>query len=188
MNNYILGDFNLHISITADQDTQVIEDTLEAIDLVQHVGFSTHHCSNILHLVITEVGSKVNIITCNLGPFISDHKAVIVKSGLQKEQLEVSELHKRTIAKVTPDELNENFCMDNVNNVYKQFISELQNVLDIVTPEKKVNLLKRRTQWYDSHLKEQWKIVRNCEKCWMNMGTILIGRPIKVKGTSTIAF
>ena len=42
MHNYILGDFNLHIGNAEDKDTQVCEDTLKAIDLVQHVGFSTH--------------------------------------------------------------------------------------------------------------------------------------------------
>ena len=42
MNNYILGDFNLHNRNAEDQDTQVFEDTLKAMGLVQHVGFSTH--------------------------------------------------------------------------------------------------------------------------------------------------
>ena len=37
MNNYILGDSNLHISNVKDQDTQVFEDTLEAIGLVVKV-------------------------------------------------------------------------------------------------------------------------------------------------------
>ena len=72
----------------------------------------------------------------------SDHKTVRLKTGLQKEKLEVSELCMRKIAKVTPDEFNENFCMDNVNldaepsSICNQFISELQKVLDTVTPEK----------------------------------------------------
>ena len=78
------------------------------------------------------------------GTFISDHKAVIVKTELQKEKVEVSELCMRKIAKVTLDELNENFCMGNLNldaelsSICNQFISELQKVLDTVTPEKKV--------------------------------------------------
>ena len=38
----ILGVFNLHTGNTEDQDTQVIEDTLKVVSLVQHVGFSTH--------------------------------------------------------------------------------------------------------------------------------------------------
>ena len=42
MNNYILGDFNLHISNAEDQETQVFEDILKAMGLVQHVSFSTH--------------------------------------------------------------------------------------------------------------------------------------------------
>ena len=94
MNNYILGDFHLHISNAEDHDTQIFEDTLKAMGLVQHVGFSTHQCRNILDLVITKVGSKVNIIRCTPGSFISDHKAVIVKMGLQKEQIRsVSVMH-----------------------------------------------------------------------------------------------
>ena len=58
INNYILWEFNLHICNAEDQDTQVFEDTLKAMSLVQHVGFSTHWCDNILDLVIAKVGSK----------------------------------------------------------------------------------------------------------------------------------
>ena len=42
MNNYIPGDFNLHIGNAGDQDTQVFEYTLEAMGLVWHVDLSTH--------------------------------------------------------------------------------------------------------------------------------------------------
>ena len=50
------------------------------------------------------------------------------------------------IVKVTSDQLNENFCMDNVNldvelsSICSQFISELQKVLDTVPSEEKVKL------------------------------------------------
>ena len=68
-----------------------------------------------MDLVITEIGSKADIIRCTLGSFISDHKAMIVKTGLQKEKLEVSELYMRKLAKVTLDEFSEDFSMDSVN-------------------------------------------------------------------------
>ena len=61
------------------------------------------------------------------------------------EKLEVSELYMRKIANITLDEFNENFSMVNVNldaelsSICNQFASELQKVLDIVTPEKKLN-------------------------------------------------
>ena len=76
----------------------------------------------------------------------------------------------RKIAKVTPDELNEYFCTDSVNldaklrSICNQFVTELQKVLNTMPHEKKVNLLKRRTLWYDSDLKEQRKVIRNCER------------------------
>ena len=114
------------------------------------MGFFTHQCGNILDLVITEVESKFDIIRGTLGLFISDHKAVVVKTGLQKEKLEVSELCMRKIAIVTLDELNKNVCMDSVNldaelsSICNQYLSHLQKVFDTVTPEKKVKLLKRR--------------------------------------------
>ena len=67
----------------------------------------------------------------------------------------------RKIAKVTLDQLNENFHMDNVNldaelsSICNQFVSELQKVLDTVVPEINVKLLKRRGKpWYDSDLNE----------------------------------
>ena len=100
--------------------------------LIQYIGFYTHQCGNIPDLVITKVGSKFVTIKCTLRPFISDHKALTVKTGLQKEKLEVLELCMWKIAKVTLDELNENFCMDNINldaelsSICNQFISEMQ--------------------------------------------------------------
>ena len=53
------------------------------------------------------------------------------------------------------------------SSLYNPFLLKVQKVLDAVTPEKKVKLLKRRILWYDSDLMEQWKIVRNHERCWM---------------------
>ena len=82
MKNHILQEFNLHISNAEDQDTHVFDDTLEAMGLVKHVDFSTDKCGNIFNLVITGVGSKVDIIRCTPGQFRSHHKAVIVKTRL----------------------------------------------------------------------------------------------------------
>ena len=121
MNNYIPGDFNLHICYAEDKDTQVFEDTLEAVGLVQYVGFSTHQCGNILDLIITEVGGKVDIIRCTTGQIISDHKAVNSKNWITEGKIR------------------------SVKSYAQGKLPKSHHTNSMKTPEKKINLKKKNT-------------------------------------------
>ena len=101
MKTYILGEFNLHIGNAGDQDTQVFENTLEAMGLVQHVDFSTHKCGNILDLVFNKVWNKVDIISCTQGPFILDHKVVIEKLEYKRKIRSVRVMHEENCQRHT---------------------------------------------------------------------------------------
>ena len=60
-NILIGGNFNIHIDDTVDPDEQIINDTMEALGLQQHVTFPTHQAGNTLDLIFTETTSKLDI-------------------------------------------------------------------------------------------------------------------------------
>ena len=91
-NNIVLGDFNLHVSNDDDINSAIFNDTIEAMGLYQHVSFPMHRLGNTLDLIISEIQSSISINTTVLGPFITDHCAVIstlvLRSNSQRGQWE----------------------------------------------------------------------------------------------------
>ena len=57
-------------------------DTLEAMGLDQNVTFDMHQKGNTLDLVFTEVKSGLQVNRCDPGPFISDHRAVLIELSM----------------------------------------------------------------------------------------------------------
>ena len=47
-NNIILGDFNTHMDDPMDTEANILDDTLTAFGLLQHVNVSTHSLGNTL--------------------------------------------------------------------------------------------------------------------------------------------
>ena len=78
----IMGDFNMHINDPTDGDAMVFMDTLEAMGLDQNVTFDTHQKGNTLDLVFTEVKSGLKVNRCDSGPFISDHRAILIELSI----------------------------------------------------------------------------------------------------------
>ena len=76
-NNIFIRDFNLHVSDTLDVDSAIFNDTIEALGLYQHVGFSTHKSGNVIDLILSDITSESKVLTTAPGPFISNHRAVI---------------------------------------------------------------------------------------------------------------
>lgn len=84
-NFFLTGDFNLHI----DDGSNVIEyfnNSVSAMGLEQHVDFSTHTGGHSLDLVITE-SLNVIVVSCEPGPFISDHCVIKTVLGIRKERI-----------------------------------------------------------------------------------------------------
>ena len=71
----ILGDFNIHVNDESDKNADNFMDIIIALGLEQLVYFPTHKAGNTLDLVMTELGSKLEVTKCSPGPFWSDHCA-----------------------------------------------------------------------------------------------------------------
>ena len=73
-NNVILGDFNMHINDMSSNDVVIFHDTLMALGLTLHVTTSNHAKGDILNLILTEEVTSIKLTSCQMGPFLSDHK------------------------------------------------------------------------------------------------------------------
>ena len=73
-NILLLGDFNMQTNrIDTDVDIKIFMHTKEALGLQQWVDSETHHLGNTIDLVLTELVSKIEMLSCTPGPFISLH-------------------------------------------------------------------------------------------------------------------
>ena len=152
----IVGDFNMHINDPTDGDAMVFMDTLEAMGLDQNVTFDTHQKGDTLDLVFTEVKSSLQVNRCDPGPFISDHRAVLLELSIWKVIPPKVKKIIRDLCKVKDDDIITNFCdekvsiTDDLGLAVSSFNDELKQVLDIVVPEKeKVISMRKLPIWYD---------------------------------------
>ena len=100
-NIILLGDLNLHIYKPEDPDADQLIAMLEAFGLEQHIKFPTHQLSHTLDLIATEPATK---LTCTPmpGPYLSDHRMVIIETTNKKqtEALQYKEYRKLTTAAI----------------------------------------------------------------------------------------
>ena len=75
-NPIILGDFNLHLNDINSDDAMNLQDTMDALELIQHVNFATHCSGNILDHIYTEEASSIKIDQCIQLEYISDHRII----------------------------------------------------------------------------------------------------------------
>ena len=83
-NNIFIGDFNLHVSNQLDTDAAIFGDTINALGLYQHVGFSMHRSGNVLDLILSDFTDKAKVLKAAPGPFLTNHRAVISTLNIKK--------------------------------------------------------------------------------------------------------
>ena len=74
--------------MTHSYDAIILKDTLMALGLTQHVTTSTHAKGNILDLILTEEAANIKLASCQVGPFLSDHKLVSAVLNIKKPPIE----------------------------------------------------------------------------------------------------
>ena len=93
----ILGDFNTHVNDESDENAGNFMDIIMVLGFEQHVYFPTHKASDTLDLVMTELGSKLEVTKCSPGPFWSDHCSAdfVVKLPMFTTVQEADTIHVR---------------------------------------------------------------------------------------------
>ena len=173
-NHIVMGDFNLHLSKEDNTNATIFQDLIEASGLYQHVPFHTHLNGNLLDLVISDIGSKVNIMTTAPGPFVLDYRAIITTLNIKREQAKVETRKVRKLHKVTSQQWMDEFKQGNIEltsnleDLVQSFDKELTRTLDSLAPEKDTKLLlKPKCPWYCHELKVQKAKVRWHENKWL---------------------
>ena len=88
--------------MTKDTDSAIFNDSIDAMGLYQHVQFQMHRSGNILDLLLSDITQATGLLTVALGPYISNHRAVIsplliLRRCCPKAEIrEVRKLHKVT--------------------------------------------------------------------------------------------
>ena len=67
---FILGNFNIHMNDKFDDNAGNFMDIIMVLGLKQHIHFPTHKAGNTLDLVITKLGSKLEVTKCSPDPFV----------------------------------------------------------------------------------------------------------------------
>ena len=173
-NNIFIGDFNLHVSNQLDTDATIFRDTIDALGLYQHVGFSTHRSGNVLDLILSNFTDKAKVLKAAPGPFLTDHRAVISTLNIKKLKPVTKRIQVRQVNKIKPDQWMEEFMLDNnkLNGKLECLVSslngELSRVFDTLAPLKecKVNL-RAKQPWYDQQMKALKRKVHKYEKKWL---------------------
>ena len=76
-----MGDFNIHINNLEDRDAQILNDTLNAFNLRQHINIPTHNLQHTINLIITPndyTGPQIP------GSYISDHIMITLSTNIPK--------------------------------------------------------------------------------------------------------
>ena len=134
----ILGDFNIHVNDESDENASNFMDIIMALGLEQHVHFSIHKAGNTLDLVMTELGSKLEVTKCSPGPFWSDHCAAdfVVKLPMFSSVQEVDTIYVRKLCRLDYDRVKEDvhisdlLLMNDLSEFFGAMEKNFQNAFD----------------------------------------------------------
>ena len=76
-----MRDFNIHINDSGDWDAQILQDTLNAFNLKQHINIPTHNLRYTIDLIITSNDYFGPLIP---GSYIADHKMITLNTNIPK--------------------------------------------------------------------------------------------------------
>ena len=141
-NNIFISNFNLQVSENQDTDSAIFNDSIEDMGLHQHVHFQMHKSGNVLDLLPSDITQSTGILTMALGPYLSDHRAVIATLNTRKLQHRSEVRHIRKLHQVIANEWNQvlnpdNFTLsNNLEDMVKGLNKELVRVQDEHAHEK----------------------------------------------------
>ena len=162
-NVIILGDINMHMDDPNNQNVCILQDSIEAFDLIQHVKIPTHNKGHTLDVVITTKSARFNNVKDIIpGPYISDHRLLILKTAINKvEPQKVTTKTRKSINNINnvfKEKFNDKEILDSttLDEAINHFATEVLNTLEEITPQKIVKITNRKSKpWYDEDLKQQ---------------------------------
>ena len=174
-NIIILGDINMHMEDPTNLNASILQDSINAFNLTQHVKIPTHNKGHILDVIITTNSTGFNNVGELVpGPYILDHRLLILETTINKLEPQKITTKGRKPTKNINNIFKEKFNNKEVlksttlDDAINHFTKEVLKALDNITPLKKVKTTNRKPKpWYDEDLKQQRTIMKNRECKWM---------------------
>ena len=169
-NLVLLGDFNVHVNRLDNQDTQAYIDTMEALELVQHIDQQMHQLGNTLDLIYTESLEPILVNHAFTSSYILDHCLVGIELQMKKQQVRIESSKARNNKNFDTSSFETSFNNsaileeENSELAVKSLEEELTRTLDELAPlqDRRKKKIPSRP-WYNATLKEQKRIVRTRE-------------------------
>ena len=182
----------IHLSEPEDIDAKALFDTLEAINIAQHIKLPTHNIGHTIDIIATEIRQNRNVSTI-LGPYISDQWLIAVQLEEKKPQNRINEIEYRRITETAIQEFKNKFndqpILDTetlkkaVYQLDNQLKNALKDVAPLITKEKPKH---NKKPWYDKQLNDQWKIIKNKETKWLKYKHKTSGTHTRGRETDTL--
>ena len=173
-NIIVMGDFNIQVNDFTDADATYLLDAMSALNLTQMVNKSTHRQGNILDLLFISEDSQINITQLKVTDMLSDHKFVLAQLNVGKPKIKRQEMLVRKIDDSLFKDANQDFndskilSQETLEDCLQCFNAESSRIMDKYFPIKAVKPTnKMRVPWFNKTSRDQRKIVRNRERCWL---------------------
>ena len=161
----------MHMDDLNNQNVCILQDSINAFDLTQHVKIPTHNKGHTLDVIITTKSTGFNNVDEIIpGPYISDHRLLILETTIDKIKPKRVSTKARKSAKNINNIFKEKFNDKEILNsatlkdAINQFAKEVLKALDEIAPQKIVKTTNRKPKpWYDEDLKQQRTIMKNRE-------------------------
>ena len=112
----LTGDFNIHMDDLTHPDTNTFMDTLEKLDLRNHVNFPTHKLNHHLDLFIDSISSPI-LTEVKCGFMLSDHIFVHALINLTKPRAPQQEVTYRKLKNIDQSKIDQD-----LSNIVQQSI------------------------------------------------------------------
>ena len=170
-NIIILSDISMHMDDPNNQNTCILQDSINAFDLTQHVKIATHNKGHTLYVIITTKSTGFNNVDEIIpGSYISDHRLLILETTIDKiKPKRVSTKARKSVKNINnifKEKFNNNEILNSatLEDALNQFAKEVLKALDEIAPQKIVKTANRKSKlWYDDDLKQQRTIMKNRE-------------------------
>ena len=177
----IVGDFNIHMDETCNNDTITFTEVLNTLNWQQLVKEATHTSGHIIDLFIKSADSELTLSEPSVDYFISDHAVISafisVKIKMQKPPIYKTLVKTRALSKINNDNLRRDLInlsqdilsstISDISHLANTYDQRLTQILNKHAPLKS-RLISPRTcvAWFDNEAKTQKAKVRKQEKIW----------------------
>ena len=175
----IVGDVNLHLENTSNNQTRKFLELLDTLNLSQLVNQPTHRLGHTLDCIITEQDANLVNDICVHTPWISDHSLVAFKLSVQKPAVSYKTVITRDWKSLNLDQLNYEITRADFrhsSNVVSECVyhydNNLRTLLDVHAPSRSRTILMRpRAPWFTRELSEEKREKRRLEGRYRSTGT-----------------